>query len=94
MDRCLTEDSENCKLELKYAKQKGVAILPVKMQSGWTASEWLGIVTAGALWTPMHEETTMQRNVQGLVDQIKLAVPTVAVTTSTKMHTAAVVADG
>ena len=90
----MAEDSENCKLELKYAKQKGIAIVPVKMQSGWEASEWLGIITAGALWTPMHEETTMQQNRQGLVDQIKLAVPTVAATTSAKKPAAAFVASG
>jgi hypothetical protein len=37
---------------------------------------------AGALWTPLHDESMMQQNLDGLVEQIKLAVPTVAVTTS------------
>ena len=29
--------------------------------NGWRASEWLGVITAGALWTPLHEEVTMQQ---------------------------------
>ena len=34
------------------------------------------MITAGALWTPLYEEATMQQNLQSLIDQIKMAVPT------------------
>ena len=44
------EASENCALELQFARQSGVPIVPVLMQAGYKASGWLGIVTAGALW--------------------------------------------
>ena len=64
------QDSENCKLELKYAKQKKIPIIPALMQgNGWRASEWLGVLTAGALWTPLYDASTMQQNLQSLIDQ-------------------------
>ena len=47
------QDSANCKLELKFAQQSGVPIIPVMVQKNWRASDWLGIITAGALWTPI-----------------------------------------
>eukprot|EP01046_Picozoa_sp_COSAG06_P029309 COSAG06_NODE_2708_length_6408_cov_2.142970_1_plen_1860_part_00 len=78
------QDSENCKLELKYAKQRKVPIVPVLMQGGgWCASEWLGIITAGSLWTPLHEESTKQQNLQAVVDQIKATVPTTPLAAAT-----------
>ena len=49
------EKSENCRLELQFAKQLGVPIVPVLMQAGYQASGWLGIVTAGSLWVPLFE---------------------------------------
>eukprot|EP01047_Picozoa_sp_COSAG01_P074407 COSAG01_NODE_12427_length_1741_cov_2.351401_1_plen_126_part_00 len=68
------EASENCALELKFAKQCGVPIVPAMMQPGWTASGWLGLLTAGALWTPMHDESKLEENVDGLMRQIMLAI--------------------
>ena len=62
-------------LELKYAKQRKVPIVIVHMQDKWRASEWLGILTAGLLWTPLHDATTLTQNLQGLLEQIKVAVP-------------------
>lgn len=41
------QDSTNCKLELKFAQQSGVAIIPVMLNDNWRASDWLGIITAG-----------------------------------------------
>ena len=52
------QDSPNCRLELKFAQQSGVEIIPVMMEgSGWRASGWLGILTAGSLWTRMSDES-------------------------------------
>merc|ERR1712097_80157 len=71
------QESENCKLELKFAKQSGVPIVPVMAEStkGWRASGWLGIVVAGALWTPLRSDGEFESNVRSLVEQIKSAVP-------------------
>ena len=50
------QDSANCALELKFAKQSGVPIVCVMMEapdsSGrmWQAGSWLGVITAGSLW--------------------------------------------
>ena len=78
------QDSDNCKLELTLAKQNKVPIVPVKMQgNSWAATEWLGAVTAGLLYTPMHDDTTAQQNIQGLIDQVRAAAPTIALTAGT-----------
>jgi hypothetical protein len=71
------QDSENCKLELKFAKQSGVPIVPVMAEKtrGWRPSGWLGIVVAGALWTPLGDESEMEGSIRSLVDQIRGAVP-------------------
>eukprot|EP01046_Picozoa_sp_COSAG06_P094507 COSAG06_NODE_40661_length_399_cov_227.113333_1_plen_132_part_11 len=71
------QDSENCKLELKFAKQSGVPIVPVMAEStrGWRPSGWLGIVVAGSLWTPLGEGSDFDSGVRSLVEQIKGAVP-------------------
>jgi hypothetical protein len=70
------QDSENCKLELKFAKQSGVPIVPVLVEGdGWKPSAWLGLITAGALWTPLRDESKLEGTIHGLVEQIKGAVP-------------------
>ena len=67
--------SVNCKLELKYAQQCGVEIVPVVMEgSGWRASGWLGILTAGALWTRLSDESAFDENVRQLHGQIQQVV--------------------
>ena len=55
------QKSDNCKLELKFAKQSGVPIVPVMVEKtkGWRASGWLGIVVAGALWTSLRDESEL-----------------------------------
>ena len=69
------EGSENCALELKFAKQIGVPIVPVMMQSPpYKASGWLGILTAGSLWTPLWDSASPEQTVESLVRQIKKAV--------------------
>ena len=69
------ETSENCRLELQFAKQLGVPIVPVLAETGYTASGWLGIVTAGALWVPLAEPAAFDAGVRQLVQQIRIAVP-------------------
>ena len=59
------QDSSNCALELKFAKQSGVPIVPVMMEprktgQPWHAGGWLGIITAGKLWTPMYDEASFE----------------------------------
>ena len=67
--------SANCKLELTFAKQRGVPIVPVMMEAtGWEASEWLGLVTAGLLWTPLGNGDEFAANTSQLVKHIQDAV--------------------
>eukprot|EP01052_Picozoa_sp_SAG31_P023688 SAG31_NODE_1969_length_6771_cov_17.211331_7_plen_1242_part_01 len=74
------QDSQNCALELKFALQSGIPIVPVMMEapdeSGrvWKAGGWLGIVTAGMLYTPLHDPTTFDENIQNLLRQVTIAV--------------------
>eukprot|EP01052_Picozoa_sp_SAG31_P083728 SAG31_NODE_43926_length_265_cov_0.614458_2_plen_48_part_01 len=45
-------------LQLKFAKQTGVPIVPVMMTdpAQWQATGWLGVLTAGLLWTPLFQQ--------------------------------------
>jgi hypothetical protein len=63
------------RLELQFAKQSGVPIVPVLMQPDYQASGWLGIVTAGALWVPLYDAATFDTGIEQLVQQIKNTVP-------------------
>jgi hypothetical protein len=68
------EASANCALELKFAQQSGVPLVPVMMQHGYTAGSWLGILTAGLLWTPLFDPVTFDENIEQLVRQINKSV--------------------
>ena len=61
-------------LELKFAQQTGVPLVPVMVQSNYSASGWLGILTAGALWTPLFDPAAFEEGVELLVRQIHKAV--------------------
>ena len=64
------QNSKNCALELKFAAQTGVPIVPVMMQEGFVASGWLGILTAGLLWTRLWTPSTFAEDIDSLVTQI------------------------
>ena len=66
------QESANCKLELKFAQQSGVPIVPVMMQANWRASDWLGIITAGALWTPLYND--FETGIKGIISQMEKSV--------------------
>jgi hypothetical protein len=66
------QDSENCMLEVKFAKQSGVPILPCMMEGGgWRASGWLGLLTAGSLWTRLTGGESFEAEVHSLRAQIQ-----------------------
>ena len=69
------QDSANCKLELKFAQQSGVPIIPVMMQANFTAKGWLAILTAGSIWTPMYESAKVLEGVDNLIVQARHVVP-------------------
>ena len=69
------QDSANCKLELKFAQQSGVPIIPVMMQENFTAKGWLGILTSGSIWTPMHAGASVRDGIGKLIDQVRHLVP-------------------
>eukprot|EP01050_Picozoa_sp_SAG11_P013285 SAG11_NODE_1540_length_4722_cov_2.812243_3_plen_1121_part_00 len=66
------ESSKNCALELKFAHQRGLPIVPAMMQEGFVASGWLGILTAGLLWTRLWNLSTFPEDIDSLVEQIVL----------------------
>jgi hypothetical protein len=77
------QDSTNCKLELKFAQQSGVPIVPVMMEDGFSAKGWLGILTSGSIWTTLNTVVTgndpedaaaLEVGVKKLVDMIQKAV--------------------
>ena len=64
------ENSSNCALELKFAQQSGVPLVPVMMQESYSAGGWLGILTAGALWVPLHAGASFDEGIELLIRQI------------------------
>eukprot|EP01045_Picozoa_sp_COSAG04_P031121 COSAG04_NODE_5644_length_1542_cov_0.813583_2_plen_220_part_01 len=66
------QDSDNCRLELQFAKQSGVPIVPVMLAgSGWRPSGWLGLLTAGALWTRLVDDSSFEENVRAVQAQVQ-----------------------
>jgi hypothetical protein len=69
------QDSANCNLELKFAQQSGVPIVPVMMQPNFTATKWLAILTAGHIWTPMYDIVSVSDGVTKLIAQAQHLIP-------------------
>jgi hypothetical protein len=69
------EDSPNCKLELTFAQQSGVPIVPVLMEPNFTAQNWLATLTAGISWIPMHESASVLDGVTKLIAQAQQVIP-------------------
>ena len=66
------QQSANCMLEVKFAKQSGVGMIPVMMEGGgWRPSGWLGLITAGSLWVPLSDESQFEENIRQLYGQIQ-----------------------
>eukprot|EP01046_Picozoa_sp_COSAG06_P048110 COSAG06_NODE_7127_length_2621_cov_1.434576_2_plen_179_part_00 len=68
------QSSVNCKLELKFAQQTGVPIVPVMAQQNWTPRGWLGLLTAGLLWTPVLDDSSIPQAMDSLNHQIQVAL--------------------
>ena len=70
------QDSANCKLELKFAQQSGVPIIPAMLEPPpWRATGWLGLVTPGSLWIPFHTATIDEGTISKLIGQIESSSP-------------------
>jgi hypothetical protein len=69
------QESENCQLELKYAKKRHIRILPciVTDQKEWKPSNWLGLITAGLLYVNFEDdsEENIRMKANELIDRIK-----------------------
>jgi hypothetical protein len=76
------QDSQNCKLELKFAASTETPVVPVMLQPNWRASDWLGILTAGALWVPLHDEASIEKDIDVLYGQLLKLAPEVSFSAS------------
>eukprot|EP01051_Picozoa_sp_SAG22_P002548 SAG22_NODE_115_length_19315_cov_10.458368_9_plen_1069_part_00 len=59
----------------------------------WKASGWLGICTAGLLWTPLHDEATFENNIGNLCERVARYFSPIGVHTAAHVHGSAVNAD-
>jgi len=70
------EDAPECKMQVMYAIQRGVPLIPVRLQgSGWKPSGWLADSVAGLLWVDLsndcdQEESKKFHNVTVAVKQV------------------------
>lgn len=44
------------------------------MEIDWKPSDWLGVITAGALWTPLSVEGDFAQNINNIVSQVQAVV--------------------
>lgn len=73
------QKSENCKLELQYAKKRGKRIIPCMLgDKAWKPSSWLGLITAGEQYISFRDDSTenIRLKARQLIDQIKEQPPT------------------
>ena len=79
---------------VKFAQQTGVPIVPVMMQQDYTPHGWLGLLTAGLLWTPLHEKSSLEENADALLHQIMLTLSPDANLQPEELQVASEAADG
>ena len=68
------QKSENCKLELQYAKKRGKRIIPFMLgDKSWKPSSWLGLITGGEQYINLREQSVENIHVKAreLIDRIK-----------------------
>ena len=65
------QDSENCQLELKYAHNQKVQILPIMAENSWRPSRWLGFLVNSKLYVDFRKEKQFDDSIQLLLDQLK-----------------------
>ncbi|CAM4807607.1 unnamed protein product [Rotaria magnacalcarata] len=73
------EKSENCKLELQYAKKRGKRIIPCILgDKAWKPSSWLGLITAGEQYINLRDESVENicLKTKELIGRIKEQSPT------------------
>eukprot|EP00808_Paulinella_micropora_P029771 g50912.t1 len=71
------QKSRNCQKELNYADACALPMIPVMAQSNWKQSGWLGVMTAGALWTDFTDPGRLDSSIQALLNEIREAAPEV-----------------
>lgn len=65
------EASNSAKYVLSYADEVGIPIVPVKAQTPYSASGWLGVICAGSLWTQMTNSDDFEQKLDELVGQLR-----------------------
>ncbi|CAF3917666.1 unnamed protein product [Adineta steineri] len=76
------QDSINVQRELQFAQTQGKIIVPVRLESGWTESGWLGLITAGLTWINFRNvnDSNLESKVEILIRQLLLVYPALTTT--------------
>jgi len=70
------QQSYYCRLELLYANDKRVPVIPIKVQgNNWEQSGWLGLITAGKQWFNFFDQSKLDNNMIELIIAIQRVVP-------------------
>ncbi|CAF1146702.1 unnamed protein product, partial [Rotaria sordida] len=48
------QESDFCKQEFQYAKQRRIPIIPLKLDENWEPTNWLGLLTVGLVWLDFY----------------------------------------
>jgi len=72
---CFSErykQSQNCRMEANYAFQRGVDVVPLKMQQNYVPDGWLGLMIASKLYIDFSEDSTFKAQFNILMRELKV----------------------
>ncbi|VDI56370.1 Hypothetical predicted protein [Mytilus galloprovincialis] len=64
-------NSNNCRVEARYAYQLRKTIIPLKMEKGYAADSWLSFIIGSLLYYDFSEELTLEEKINKLIRAIQ-----------------------
>ncbi|UJR11366.1 hypothetical protein I4U23_015546 [Adineta vaga] len=68
------QQSNFCKQELQYAKERNIPIIPLKLEQHWKPSGWLGFITAGLIRIDIDGTDNLDEKLRELYNRICVMV--------------------
>ena len=65
------QKSKNCNSEIKYARDKGKNIIPIKIEEGYSPTGSLGLITAGKRYIDFSNWSMFDENMKSLKKEIE-----------------------
>jgi hypothetical protein len=63
--------SANCRMEAEYSQTKHKPIVPIKVEAGYDADGWLGLLTSGKLWYDASSIQAVEQNISEIICAVR-----------------------